>query len=212
MPRATVLSAIATAAGLCHPACSHRACSSAASKCWPTSCRSGDLHPRPRPDLPPTCAASPARACARPPAAPGVPGARDVVFERLGKDDREIEQVARCYFKIAQNLSAYALSRRRITASQYYDGRPLGTRHQGRSYCKSMLTVVRDIRSGARCRAAACSPAWKTRSPLNRSHRKSPATTSWQRRFCRSRRPTMPAGHEQLPTTAGRCPTCCWMR
>ena len=75
----------------------------------------------------------------------GVKWQQEIVFERLGKDDREIEAVAQYYFKIAQNYDAY-LSRERITASQYYDGRPLGDETPGRS--QIVLTVVRDtIRS-----------------------------------------------------------------
>ena len=75
----------------------------------------------------------------------GVPWQQEIVFERLGKDDREIEAVAQYYFKIAQNYDMY-LSRERITASQYYDGRPLGDETPGRS--QIVLTVVRDtIRS-----------------------------------------------------------------
>src|SRR5262249_17288481 len=63
----------------------------------------------------------------------------------LSKTDREIEEVARYYFRIAQNYDQY-LSRERITASQYYAGRPLGDEEKGRS--QLVLTVVRDtIRS-----------------------------------------------------------------
>ena len=82
----------------------------------------------------------------RPTAKPaGVTWQQEIVFERLGKDDREIEAVAQYYFKIAQNYDMY-LSRERITASQYYDGRPLGDETPGRS--QIVLTVVRDtIRS-----------------------------------------------------------------
>jgi hypothetical protein len=75
----------------------------------------------------------------------GVPWQQEIVFERLGKDDREIEAVAQYYFRVAMNYDAY-LSRERITASQYYDGRPLGDETPGRS--QIVLTVVRDtIRS-----------------------------------------------------------------
>ena len=75
----------------------------------------------------------------------GVPWQQEIVFERLGKTDSEIQAVAQYYFKIAQNYDMY-LSRERITASQYYAGRPLGDETPGRS--QIVMTVVRDtIRS-----------------------------------------------------------------
>src|SRR5215467_721034 len=75
----------------------------------------------------------------------GVSHQQEIIYERLSKTDREIEEVARYYFRIAQNYDQY-LSRERITASQYYAGRPLGDEEKGRS--QLVLTVVRDtIRS-----------------------------------------------------------------
>lgn len=73
------------------------------------------------------------------------PWQQEIIYERLGKTDQEIEEVARYYFKIAQNYNTY-LSRERITASQYYAGLPLGDEEPGRS--QLVMTVVRDtIRS-----------------------------------------------------------------
>jgi hypothetical protein len=69
------------------------------------------------------------------------PWQQEFVYERLGKPDSEIADIARYYFKIAQNYDTY-LSRERITASQYYAGRPLGDEEPGRS--QMVLTVVRD--------------------------------------------------------------------
>ncbi len=66
---------------------------------------------------------------------------QEVIFERIGKTDTEITQVARYYFKIAQNYDAY-LSRERMTASQYYAGAPFGDEAKGRS--QIVMTVVRD--------------------------------------------------------------------
>jgi hypothetical protein len=66
---------------------------------------------------------------------------QEIVFERLGKTDSEIAAVAHYYFKIAENYDNY-LSRERITASQYYAGRPFGDEATGRS--QIVLTVVRD--------------------------------------------------------------------
>jgi hypothetical protein len=78
----------------------------------------------------------------RPAAKPdGAAWQTEVIFERLGKTDEEITSVARYYFKIAQNYDQY-LSRERITASQYYAGRPFGDEATGRS--QIVLTVVRD--------------------------------------------------------------------
>ena len=75
----------------------------------------------------------------------GVPWQQEVIYEKLGKTDREIEEAARYYFRIAQNYDTY-LSRERVTASQYYAGRPFGNEQEGRS--QIVMTVVRDtIRS-----------------------------------------------------------------
>jgi hypothetical protein len=78
----------------------------------------------------------------RPAAKPdGAKWQQEIIFERLGKTDEEITAIARYYFKIAQNYDQY-LSRERITASQYYAGRPFGDEATGRS--QIVLTVVRD--------------------------------------------------------------------
>ena len=74
-----------------------------------------DLHPHdPDQDLPPNLRRYAAGLRPTPKPA-GVPWQQEIVFERLGKDDREIEAVAQYYFKIAQNYDMY-LSRERITA------------------------------------------------------------------------------------------------
>src|SRR5215471_98397 len=106
--------------------------------------------PRPR-DLPDSDQDLPANlrryaAGLRPtPKPPGVPWQQEIVFERLGKTDQEIETIARFYFGQAQNYDT-SLSQERMSASQYYAGRPLGDETTGRS--QIVLTVVRDtIRS-----------------------------------------------------------------
>lgn len=82
------------------------------------------------------------RSTARP---AGAAWQQEIVYEKLGKTDDEIAAIARVYFKAAESYDQ-ALSRDRVTASQYYAGRPLGDETQGRS--QIVLTVVRDtIRS-----------------------------------------------------------------
>ena len=71
----------------------------------------------------------------------GVGWQSEIIFERLGKTDGEIANVARFYFQAAQNYDTY-LSRLRVTASQYYAGLPDGPLEDGRS--KLVMTVVRD--------------------------------------------------------------------
>lgn len=66
---------------------------------------------------------------------------QEIVYDRLQKTDAEIAETARYYFRIAQNYDQY-LARERITASQYYAGRPLGDEEKGRS--QLVLTTVRD--------------------------------------------------------------------
>jgi hypothetical protein len=66
---------------------------------------------------------------------------QEIIYDRLQKTDAEIAETARYYFRIAQNYDMY-LSRERITASQYYAGRPLGDEEKGRS--QLVLTTVRD--------------------------------------------------------------------
>ena len=73
------------------------------------------------------------------------PWQQEIIYEKMGKTDDEIAAVARYYFRIAQNYDTY-LSKERITASQYYAGKPFGDEQDGRS--KIVLTTVRDtIRS-----------------------------------------------------------------
>jgi hypothetical protein len=72
---------------------------------------------------------------------PGAQWQQEIIYEKLGKSDDEIEEIARYYFRIAQNYDMY-LSRDRITASQYYAGRPFGNEDPGRS--QLVMTVVRD--------------------------------------------------------------------
>ena len=75
-------------------------------------------------DLP--AALRPFAAGLRPAAKPeGVAWQQEIIYERVGKNDQQIAAIARHYFKEAQNYDAN-LSRERITASQYYDGRPFG--------------------------------------------------------------------------------------
>jgi len=75
----------------------------------------------------------------------GAPWQQEIIYDRLQRSDAEIAEVARYYFRIAQNYDLY-LSRQRIEASQYYAGRPFNNEERGRS--QIVLTVVRDtIRS-----------------------------------------------------------------
>jgi hypothetical protein len=77
----------------------------------------------------------------------GVAWQQEIIYEKLGKTDREIEQVARYYFDNARNYDA-ALSRERVTASQYYAGRPFGDGSEQPGRSQLVMTVVRDtIRS-----------------------------------------------------------------
>ena len=71
----------------------------------------------------------------------GVEWQQEIIYERIGKTDSEITDVARYYFKIAEQYDTY-LSRERITASQYYNGKSLGDEQPGRS--QLVMTVVRD--------------------------------------------------------------------
>ena len=77
----------------------------------------------------------------------GVGWQQEIIYERLGKSDREIEQVCRYYFDNARNYDQ-ALSRERVTASQYYAGRPFGDGSEQPGRSQLVMTVVRDtIRS-----------------------------------------------------------------
>ena len=71
----------------------------------------------------------------------GVDWQQEIVFERLGKTDQQIANIARHYFQGAQNYDDY-LSRQRITASKYYAGEPDTPQIEGRS--NITLTIVRD--------------------------------------------------------------------
>ncbi len=71
----------------------------------------------------------------------GAPWQQEIVFERLGKTDAEIQTTARYYFSAAQNYDM-ALSEQRITASQYYAGKEEEKLPEGRS--RLVMTVVRD--------------------------------------------------------------------
>ena len=106
------------------------------------------LRKAPKDDIPPDAdqdapsAIRPYLAGLRPTLRPvGADWQQEVVYEALGKTDREIEDAARYYFKIAQNYD-HALSAERITASQYYSGAPFGDEDKGRS--RLVMTVVRD--------------------------------------------------------------------
>jgi hypothetical protein len=91
-------------------------------------------------DLPPSIRAY--AAGLRPATRPvGAEWQQEIIYERLGKTDQQIEDAARYYFRAAQNYDMY-LSRERITASQYYAGRPFGDEDKGRS--QLVMTVVRD--------------------------------------------------------------------
>lgn len=75
----------------------------------------------------------------------GTPWQQEIVFDRLARTDRELQQQMLDYFHQAQSYDA-ALSGERVTASEYYNGRPLGDEETGRS--QLVLTVTRDtIRS-----------------------------------------------------------------
>ena len=93
-------------------------------------------------DLP--AALRPFAAGLRPAAKPeGVPWQQEIIYERVGKNDDQIAAVARHYFKSAQNYDAN-LSRERITASQYYAGRPFGDGSEQPGRSQIVMTVVRD--------------------------------------------------------------------
>ena len=77
----------------------------------------------------------------------GLPWQQEIIYERLGKDDREIESINRHYFNAAESYDA-DLSRDRVLASQYYSGQPFGDEGALKGRSQLVLTVVRDtIRS-----------------------------------------------------------------
>ena len=74
-----------------------------------------------------------------------VPWQTEIVYDRLQVSDSEVQGVAQFFYRQAQRYDQ-ALSYQRQTASEYYNGEPLGDEEDGRS--KLVMTVVRDtIRS-----------------------------------------------------------------
>jgi hypothetical protein len=71
----------------------------------------------------------------------GVPWQEEIVFDRIARTDADIQTEVLYYFNIAQNYDV-ALSRERIRASDYYNGRPLGDEEAGRS--QLVMTTTRD--------------------------------------------------------------------
>jgi hypothetical protein len=71
----------------------------------------------------------------------GVAWQEEVVFDRIARTDADIQTEVLFYFNIAQNYDV-ALSRDRMSASNYYNGRPLGDEEAGRS--QLVLTTTRD--------------------------------------------------------------------
>src|SRR5215472_4787745 len=66
---------------------------------------------------------------------------QEIIYERLGKEDGEIEDVARFYLQQAQNYDQ-ELRTERIEANNFYAGGKIGGEEPGRSHL--VLTVVRD--------------------------------------------------------------------
>lgn len=66
---------------------------------------------------------------------------QEIIYEKLGKTDQEIQAAARHYLKAADAYNT-ALSRERVIASQYYRGDMNEQLPEGRS--KIVMTVVRD--------------------------------------------------------------------
>ncbi len=71
----------------------------------------------------------------------GVPWQQEVIFDQIARTDADIQAQVNFYFNIAQNYDV-ALSRERMVASDYYNGRPLGDEEDGRS--QLVMTTVRD--------------------------------------------------------------------
>ena len=84
----------------------------------------------------------------RPTAKPeGIPWQQEIVYERLGKTDYEIQGVVSHFFRNAQQYDNY-LRNERITADKYYRGEGFGDESELRGRSHLVLTVVRDtIRS-----------------------------------------------------------------
>ena len=72
---------------------------------------------------------------------------QEIIYERLGKDDAEIENINQYYFNIARSYDQ-ELSTQRVTASEYYNGRGFGDEAKLTGRSQLVMTVVRDtIRS-----------------------------------------------------------------
>lgn len=71
----------------------------------------------------------------------GTPWQEEVIFDRIARTDDDIGAEMMYYFTIAQNYHI-AQTRRRVAASEYYNGRPLGDEEPGRS--QLVMTTVRD--------------------------------------------------------------------
>jgi len=84
----------------------------------------------------------PYRAGLRPAARPDAAAwQQEIIYDKLGKTDQEIQAAARHYLKSADAYNT-ALSRERRTASRYYDGLMDEQLPEGRS--QIVMTVVRD--------------------------------------------------------------------
>lgn len=75
------------------------------------------------------------------------PWMQEIIYERLGKEDYEIEGINKYFFDIARNYDQ-ELSQQRVTASEYYNGRGFGDEASLKGRSQLVMTVVRDtIRS-----------------------------------------------------------------
>lgn len=72
---------------------------------------------------------------------------QEIIYERLGKEDTEVEAINRFYFDQARSYDM-ELSGQRVTASEYYNGAGLGDEKNLKGRSQLVMTVVRDtIRS-----------------------------------------------------------------
>ena len=77
----------------------------------------------------------------------GVGWQQEIIYERLGKSDYEIQGIVSYYFKNAQQYDNY-LFQERVAADRYYRGEGFGDEDQLRGRSHLVLTTVRDtIRS-----------------------------------------------------------------
>lgn len=108
--------------------------------------REEDMPENPADELPPSL--RPYAAGLRPAVRPeGVDWQQEIIYERLGKEDHEIESINRYYFDAARSYHD-ELSPERVTASEYYNGRPFGDEKNLKGRSQLVMTVVRDtIRS-----------------------------------------------------------------